>query len=233
MIKPIFPCIGLVSLAVLSSVGQASTPAMIEPAALTNAYLTINDFEEDALVLGKARIEPNRLTAALRSNQSKPAEEDLEGNWGRPSAGLLLSVRFEKIEFRSRESISATILLRNVSDQDKVFDATQPDWDFRFAIRNEDGNLLQDREPTPRGDAQRFISPRALPIYVRTQRRFIVPLSSHFILEAAGKYSISVMARVRQPNGSEPLEVVSATAHIQVTPAEPGTQTNPPIRTPK
>ena len=47
----------------------------------------------------------------------RPAEDDPEGHWGAPSEGYQLSIRLEKETFTNGEPITASVLLRNVSDR--------------------------------------------------------------------------------------------------------------------
>jgi len=58
-----------------------------------------------------------RIEDAQKARESRPADQDPEGHWGRPGHGCQLSLRAEKEEFTNGEPVFVTMLLRNVSDK--------------------------------------------------------------------------------------------------------------------
>ena len=73
----------------------------------TNLFITFtaSEFSRD--------VTPQKLEAARHANESRPAAQDPEGNWGELSEGFLLSVRFQRHTFKVGEPIMATVLIRN------------------------------------------------------------------------------------------------------------------------
>jgi hypothetical protein len=56
------------------------------------------------------------LTQAQNSEESLPAKDFPEGNWGPVTNGCQLSLRFTKSVFKVGEPVTATLLLRNVTE---------------------------------------------------------------------------------------------------------------------
>ena len=61
------------------------------------------------------------LEEAKKAQESLPVKDFPEGNWGIIQDGFQLSLRFEKQTFTNGEPIPATLLLRNITNQDLEF----------------------------------------------------------------------------------------------------------------
>jgi len=203
--------------------GQAvpSNSAAVNLESLTNVFLTVDDFEEQRITgLKQAHINAKALAEALRSTESKAESEDPLGNWGAPSDGLRLSLRFDKAQYAPNEPITARILLRNVSRQELLYSWDGTDWSFPFTVIDSHNNKLQDIKPAEPNGLGRI----RCPVYPSTQRRFVIRFDPHFKLDQPGDYFITVMTRVSGLNGSGVSELASAAAHIRIVAAKAESQ---------
>lgn len=73
---------------------------------------------------GQRLMPTNKINAAQKSPESRPADEDPEGSWGRVQNGFQLSIRTDKRSYAVGEPIKATILLRNVTNTPLVYVCT-------------------------------------------------------------------------------------------------------------
>jgi len=55
--------------------------------------------------------------ALLVAADNRPAEMDVEGNWGTPAEGFQLGVRFSKTDYISGERVEIVVYDRNISEQ--------------------------------------------------------------------------------------------------------------------
>jgi hypothetical protein len=213
--------------AVLSLNGQTETQRVstIKLETLTNIFLTVEAFRSQEIRgVMDARMDPEKLSRALQSNESKPEAEDHDGNWGQASEGFRLSLRFHKAEYGQDEVILAEVLLRNISKSELIYFWDGTDWFLPFTIIDGQNRKLENvrpAEPNPLGAKPR-------PVYPRTQRRFTIRLDSHFDFKASGTYSVTVKTRVPRFEGPRESEITSGTAHIKILSAAPGRPTNGP-----
>src|SRR5437588_386756 len=70
-----------------------------------------------------SRVPPTaeELKAAEGAKEARPADQDMEGNWGRATEGFRLSVRLSKSVFTNGEPVVATVFLRNVTDGPLIY----------------------------------------------------------------------------------------------------------------
>jgi hypothetical protein len=204
---------------------QGRTAALVNFRSATNEVcLTINDFSFEALAkIRQGLVDSNSLAKAIDSGESKPEGKDQQGNWGSVSEGFRLSLRFTTTESKRGQPITATVLVRNVSQQDLEFDRLMTDWDFQFRVSDNFGHLLKDVNPAEPG----FLGHKTFPLYPRTQRKYIIRLDPHFVFEK-GEYSISVKTRVPKLEGLGTSEIASDTASVKIIPAEAETHSNTP-----
>ena len=77
-----------------------------------------------------------QIEQAKRAKDSRPTEDDPEGNWGQISEGFQLSIRFSKDTFTNGEPVIASILLRNVSDRPITYYVSYPkDDEMKLSVR--------------------------------------------------------------------------------------------------
>ncbi len=65
-------------------------------------------------------ISPERVAKARIAKDARRAAEDPEGNWGQACQGFQMGLRFEKTSFEAGERILATLVMRNVSDGERL-----------------------------------------------------------------------------------------------------------------
>jgi hypothetical protein len=129
------------------------------------------------------------IAAAESSPESRPADSDPEGNWGAPSNGFQLSLRFAKQEFTNGEQIVATMLLRNITNVPEKFDR------LYVAGRPSPINLLvfsEQEQLRLEGDDGEInvISATEVTIYPQTQLKFSVKVNDYYNLSRGGKFFV-------------------------------------------
>lgn len=70
---------------------------------------------------GQRLIDVSKIEQAKQSQESVPAEQDPQGNWGEQANGFQLSLRFEKQVFTNGEDIVGTILIRNIATNAQTY----------------------------------------------------------------------------------------------------------------
>ena len=163
-----------------------------------------------------------RIQEAQKSNESRPAEQDPEGHWGKVVDGFQLSLRFEKQEFTNGEPVLATILMRNVSDKQLTYGkelVTGRPSPINVLVWNEQEklNLKTDDTLVPRASASN------VSLYPRTQHKYRLRLDKYYDLTKPGIYSVQAEYGAGAPNGPFPVrgpgqeEITSQKVIISIT----------------
>ena len=76
--------------------------------------------------------EEDLLAFARQSPECRPAENDPEGNWGEPSEGFQLSLRFAPRLYTNREPIIFRCIMRNLSDRELSYRRAAPRGDMEI-----------------------------------------------------------------------------------------------------
>lgn len=184
---------------------------------LTNLFLSVEDFNFAANGMTVAYIDKKKLEQAWQSDESRPENQDPKGNWGTPSEGFRLSLRFAKPEYIYGKPIEAIVLARNVSQQNLNYVTYGSDWDLHFLVRDSKNRLLQDLHPTDYYGT----GGKELVVFPRTQRRFTVNLSRHFNFDSPGDYNVTVQARVPKLVKGGLSDVTSGTATLKIPTSGP------------
>lgn len=132
------------------------------------------------------------IATAEQSPDSRPAENDPEGNWGAPTGGLQLSLRLDKQIFTNGEQIVAAMLLRNVTNVPVKFNR------IHVFQRPSPINLLvfSQQEQLPlKGDGGEInvISSTEVTLYPQTQRKFSAKVNDFYDLSRGGKFLIQAI----------------------------------------
>jgi hypothetical protein len=185
---------------------------------LTNSvFLTADDFEYTPTHLTNAHITKAKLDRMLHSELSKPEATDTNGNWGKQVQGFRLSLRFDQSTIHDHEQLSATLLLRNVTNRELEYARTWTDWDFQFKAYSPSGKPLQDLCPVEPGKTGLV----SLPVYPHTQRRFTVQLDNHFDLSTPGEYKFQATLKVPRLEGYRVVPIDSGVATLSIAPPTP------------
>jgi hypothetical protein len=186
----------------LAVVARAQEP-LLTNSFPTNIFLT----DENSLFFhskGERVVRTQRIREAQKSNESRPAEQDPQGNWGKPVDGFQLSLRFEKQEFTNGEPVLATILMRNVSDKRQTYTtetiAGQPSPIHVFVWKEQAKlNLKTNDTLAPK------VSVRSANLYPQTQHKYRLRLDDYYDLSKPGKYSVQAELSPRAPIGPAPV----------------------------
>jgi hypothetical protein len=153
----------------------------------------------------------------VKANEGKfhdellPAEESSSGNWGTPTNGVQMSVRFYGTNFTTGKSVPAVIIFRNVGTTPVLFGtASWDNYPYILSLRYE-GVLVEPRIPaTQPGQHDGSIQSRNLE--PGTQRRDILCLDHIFNLNRLGWYELTV----ERGSGVPGVRVCSGTARFQL-----------------
>jgi hypothetical protein len=125
---------------------------------------------------------------AKKSRESLPVEEFSKGNWGIPTNGFQLSLRFEKTTYAAGEPIVAILLLRNVTNtilSYKVSSAVDQDGPISFVLSDATGTI----KPIP-VETVDVISSRDVTLAPSTQHKYMERLDKRFALKNGGQYTV-------------------------------------------
>lgn len=140
-----------------------------------------------------------KVAAARQNKECLPAENFPEGNWGRSNLGYQVSLRFTKPVFKSGDPITATVLVRNVTN--RVLDHhdihNPMGGPVHFSITTADGKEVPERPYQPGYVSGSSFSPQ---IAVGTQRKYDMKLNWGFDLPS-GSYKVQAFILVRSFDG--------------------------------
>jgi hypothetical protein len=125
--------------------------------------------------------------------ECRPAKEFPKGNWGNIEGGFQLSLRFEKTAFTNNEPITASLLLRNISDGSLMYDALPigySDGPIGFKIVSSDGHNL----PQHSHELGTTSGGTVATLFPGTQARFAERLDKRFDL-TNGTYSVCAVTK--------------------------------------
>jgi hypothetical protein len=199
-------------------VSTSAIPAPIEIPATnalpTNVFLT----DEGKLFWykgGERLVETKKIEEALNSKESRPASQDPEGHWGQVLDGFQLSLRFEKQDFTNGEAITATVLIRNVSENTLSYvvnTMTSQPAPINVAVCEGHERLKLITENTLiKGTA------RTAHLYAQTQHKYQVRLDKYYDLGKKGIYSVQAEYSFQSPGTASPGLKQNLLASQQVT----------------
>ncbi len=171
---------------------------------------------EDGTRSGFVRAE--QLEELLKLPESQAAAIDTNGNWGPVAAGFQLSLRFTNAIHQAGAPIVASVILRNVSEQERDYPVVNglAD-DFSFSVISPEKKELTDRRATkyPLGVKQ-------VTLPTRTQRKFAILLHDRFNFALPGEYIVTVKTHVMPlgllERGKGFTELVSGSVKLNIIP---------------
>jgi hypothetical protein len=173
-------------------------------------------------------LKPEALEKARHAKESQPAEEDPEGNWGKPTDGLQVSVRFDKASFAAGEPIAATIIFRNLTNHPVTVPLFLQDYRSELVVTDENGRPLEakdsiaERKLVQEGklsDFQRKLrhilnNPKTWSLTPHCQHKCAVALHELFDLSQPGQYQVYASDKDKTLSSA----ATSGTAQITITP---------------
>jgi hypothetical protein len=172
-------------------------------------------------------VNPEVVEKARHAKESQPAEEDPEGNWGKPVDGLQMSIRFDKASFAPGEPIVANVIFRNLTNHLMAAPAFVPDYHSELVVADEKGKPLETRETIEERklveegkitDFQRRLrhilqDPKWASLMPHCQYKCTVALDKLFDMSQPGRYRIFVLYRDKDLSTN----ATSGTAQITIT----------------
>ena len=142
---------------------------------------------------GAPQVGPNDLKAAQNIENLLPAEL-LPGRWGPAENGLQISLKLDKNSFQTNEQIKATILIRNIGDQEALVRVVRAERMFDFEVRDEHGIQVpfSDRLVRFMAGGPGFESNFACWIGLRRQIQFLEDIRYRFSFPPSGKFTVKV-----------------------------------------
>lgn len=166
-----------------------------------------------------------QVKKARRAKDSRPASADPEGNWGVPSQGFQLSLRFNKASFTNGEPVIASVILRNVSDRtlDYPYEYAPDNREITFNVLRGETRVYGMYDLTPGASFADKV--RAAPSghgWIRssppgTQRKFFVNLDKIYSLTNTGEYTVFAKRTIRNQDSNQNSEVVSGKATFRIS----------------
>lgn len=159
-----------------------------------------------------------------------PVAQDINGNWGTPTDGMQLSVRFHQAEFLQGDLVPAYMVLRNLGSASRRWWRNGfPDCGYQFALRRGTNVFtwmrLQQKPMTAQERLEKGIQfpdlhfdPCDFSAAPKTEDLTILYLNRFFDLSQTGTYSLQVQIRVPALNGKGDTNVISGTAAFEVVP---------------
>lgn len=186
-------------------------------------YLT-DDGSEGRLLLPSIENYEARRASLLELPLARSAEDDPAGNWGWPAEGMQLSFRLEKYSYEIGESITALVLLRNLSDEPVSWRGTKgAEEDYPFIILGEDGRLISRRRADP---FAQDVSGRSIQVATNGQNAYWIKLDLAYNLTNSGRYRVTASRRVPHKDKAGGVELRSSEATLTLLPASDPTWTN-------
>jgi hypothetical protein len=162
--------------------------------AQTTNFIPTNTFvTDDGKVFwyrhGRQLVDIRKIEQAKKSQESRPAEQDPQGNWGEQADGFQLSLRFEKQTFTNGEDIAAIMLMRNVTTNSQTY--------FRptYVVAMKDGKPVKKLHNTAMKEM--MVSPETT-IFPQTQHEYREHLRQEYNLSESGEYIFQAVCRRSQ-----------------------------------
>jgi len=183
----------------------------VSTAETNKLYVTDDGFLIRQAANGQTSMDPKQVEDAKTSRESLPAEEFPEGNWGKVQDGFQLSLRFDKPKYKVGEPITATILLRNITNRTLMYQASfiaGKSSPIGLAVTDHQSNLVR-----PTSDIIRVISSHEKKLYPNTQHKYQERLNAMYNLTTNGTYSVYAQTKIACPSC---VEVESANVTIEI-----------------
>ena len=182
---------------------------------------------------GERIVDPAYIEKAKRALDSRPAAQDPEGNWGAVVDGLQVSIRLDKKTYDTNEPIVATIIMRNVSENERVFDISRG-LPCYITIIDPQGRKLERSDWYPKntfqGSVQRLVKQVVhKDVYPGMQVKLQLDLRKFFNLTNSGQYTVSTkMAMYKSDLKSAMEDVSSGSTSIAITNSATAATNSPP-----
>lgn len=159
-------------------------------------FITENDGIFYVETNGTRVIDPAQIDQAKKAKDSRPAEQDPEGNWGAISNGMQASIRFDTNSFVTNDHITATVIVRNVGKEWRMFTIPVGLASCISVLNPEQKRLERKDWKDPKsniGQLQRSShGPNAISVDPGMQRKLNIDLQLFYDFSRAGEYCISV-----------------------------------------
>ena len=178
---------------------------------------------------GQRFIPQDKIDEAKKADDSRPAEQDLEGNWGKPQFGCQVSLRFAKTNFSTNQPIAAKLIIRDVSETNITFSFRPPPVASCLTVFGPEGNSLDRIEaPNPRTEREAeilYMHVQGVSLWLGpgVQRIFELDLRNHFDFAAPGRYTVSARPGVLDPVSKKYTAVEPVKTEIFISPPSSGT----------
>ena len=170
---------------------------------------------------GTRLIKSEKILEAKDAKDSRPAAADPEGNWGSVTDGLQASVRFGKAAYGANEPITATVIMRNVGHELRIFEMPHG-LASDFVVLNPQGKQIERKDwadsQTIEGKIQRASKgPQADSVDPGMQRKIKINLNQFFDFSVQGKYIVSVKLDALTPDRRGLEKIPSGNALVIIT----------------
>jgi hypothetical protein len=160
----------------------------------------------------------NRLVTGETIEESKPASEDVGGNWGPPTDGLQMSVRLRRTEFLKGEPVVAVVILRNLAATNRwTYMERNPIANFEATLRCGEKSVSWTNPPPvkPAATSSDFTSYR-VKLMESSQFLIVVRIDEILPLAQTGDYFLQLSRRELLADRRGFTNIVSGTAKFRL-----------------
>lgn len=183
---------------------------------------------------GSRNLSPDDLEKVRTHREYLPAELDPQGNWGKPSNGVQMGLRFSAESFSAGDGIDAAVIVRNIGSVPLTYAIGAPVELFLIPSITIDGNgqtVPRLAEARATNDFQRRMArmlhnPKSFHLAPGTQRKHQMRLSDVYDLTKADKYALNFSLKFGSQVGDS-FTASTATIILNVTNNSPA---NPSVR---
>jgi hypothetical protein len=166
---------------------------------------------------------PEQIEEAKHAKDSRPSEEDSEGNWGPVSEGFQLSIRLHADSFTNGQPVKACVIVRNVTDKALSYLASPyvDTSDIDFVVMRGTDRIRRNDEPRDGTFLERVrglrVGSRGLLLSpARTQRKFFIDLTKNFNLTTNGEYQVHATREMPTLDRASETNIVSGVASFRI-----------------
>ena len=160
---------------------------------------------------GAIKMNPKKIEEARHLKECLPTSEFPEGNWGVAKSGFQLSLRFDKQAFGAGEPITATILVRNITNETLVYNISSvigQSSPIALVVADKSG-----KQAALKSDDIILINSHSQSLFPQTQRKYREEITGVYNLLTNQMYYVSANLNVSCPRC---VVVESAKVPIQI-----------------
>ena len=184
-------------------------------------YFITEDEHVRILGNGTRAVDSGKIEEAKQSPECRPATLDVGGNWGVPTNGMQASIRFDKALFATNSSILATVIIRNVGEEWRMYEVPFGLASCITVINPERKQLERKDWADAKGSTGQSLrisaGHRPMSVDPGMQRKLSLDLQQFYDFGLPGKYLVNVKLKTFPERSTNFTYVQSVDAVITIT----------------